>query len=334
MKLLFDKYRIRKLDDIEYHKNIANILKSIDVNNIPHMLIYGPDGCGKKTLLYSFLGYEKKKKMTKRIKTSSKEIPFTMYWNSKYIEFDVKEMGMYGKFIIRDIIQSLAQTRQIINDKPKLVILHHVELLSMESQYILNNILESHLINCKFILVSDSINNINISLQSNCLCLRINSISEENIRKFLLKIIEENKINITKEQMNILIKNCNRNLKKAILELETFLLIKTQKKTINQTKIDSIIKLILKKKITLNVISKITNFLYEFVMDNNMSTNTILIQIYYGILEKLDKSDIEKKKKLTEIAVEYDVRLIEGSKDIMHIQAFIFNVVSIIKGEE
>ena len=46
--------------------------------------------------------------------------------------------------------------------------------------------------------------------------------------------------------MNILIKNCNRNLKKAILELETFLLIKTQKKTINQTKIGSIIKLILK----------------------------------------------------------------------------------------
>ena len=84
----------------------------------------------------------------------------------------------------------------------------------------------------------------------------------------------------------------------------------------------------------MNVISKITKLLYEFVMDNNMSTNTILIQIYYGILEKLDKSDIEKKKKLTEIAVEYDVRLIEGSKDIMHIQAFIFNVVSIIKGEE
>ena len=69
MKLLFDKYRIRKLDDIEYHKNIANILKSIDVNNIPHMLIYGPDGCGKKTLLYSFLCYEKKKKIKKRIKT-------------------------------------------------------------------------------------------------------------------------------------------------------------------------------------------------------------------------------------------------------------------------
>ena len=266
--------------------------------------------------------------MIKRIKTSSKEIPFTMYWNSKYIEFDVKEMGMYGKFIIRDIIQSLAQTRQIINDRPKIVILHHVELLSMESQYILNNILESHLINCKFILISNSINNTNISLQSNCLCLRISSISEENIRIFLYKI------NVTTEQINTLIKNCNRNLKKAILELETLLLIKTQKKTINQTKIDSIIKLILKKKITLNVISKITKLLYEFVMDNNMSTNTILIQIYYGILEKLDKSDIEKKKKLTEIAVEYDVRLIEGSKDIMHIQAFIFNVVSIIKGEE
>mgnify|MGYP001171798912 CR=1 FL=1 len=76
MKLLFDKYRIRNLDDIEYHKNIANILKSIDINNIPHMLIYGPDGCGKKTLLYSFLGYEKKNKNDEKNKNFFKRNSF------------------------------------------------------------------------------------------------------------------------------------------------------------------------------------------------------------------------------------------------------------------
>ena len=74
MALLFDKYRPKNLDEIKYHKNISNILKSFDINNIPHILMYGPNGSGKKTLLYSFLGYDKKTRVTRTIKTFSNYI--------------------------------------------------------------------------------------------------------------------------------------------------------------------------------------------------------------------------------------------------------------------
>ena len=331
--LIFDKYRPRSLDEIRYHKNIANILKNIDSENIPHMLIYGPDGSGKKSLLYSFLGYGKKTRISKRIKTSSKEIPFTMYRNDTYVEFDIKEMGMYGKFIIRDIIQQFAETRQIIeNKKHKIVVLHHIEMLTEESQYILNKIIETNIINCKFILISNTLGNIIAPLQSCCLPLRINALSNSEITEYISEIIKkEDKFNITDEQKKKIVNISNRNCKIAVLQLETYSLIRSHKITLNQTKIDNIIKLILKKRITLNVISKITTFLYEFIMDNNISSNYILLKIYYGILDKIDKNDFEKKRRLTDIASNYDYRLIRGSKDIMHVQAFIFDIITIIQ---
>ena len=237
MKLLFDKYRPRKLDDIRYHKEIANILKTLDINNLPHILMYGPHGSGKKTLLYSFLGYDKKTRIIQRIKTSSKEIPFTMYRNKIYIELDIKEMGMYCKFIIRDILKNMAETRQVSNNLQKIIILHHCELLTIESQFILNKILELHSVNCKFILISNTINNIMSSLQSNCLCLRIQCPSQEEIRNHIVEIInKENNINLSVTQLEKLLSDNHRNLKTAILQLEICDLIKSQKASINKKK--------------------------------------------------------------------------------------------------
>jgi replication factor C subunit 3/5 len=328
MKLLFDKYRPRKLDDIRYHKEIANILKTLDLNNLPHILMYGPHGSGKKTLLYSFLGYDKKTRIIQRIKTSSKEVPFTMYRNQIYIELDIKEMGMYCKFIIRDILKNMAETRQVSNNLQKIIILHHCELLTIESQFILNKILELHSINCKFILISNTINNIMSSLQSNCLCLRVQCPTQEEIRNHIVEIIDkENNINLSVTQLDKLLSDNHRNLKTAILQLEICDLIKSQKASINKKKIQEIVKLILKKRTTLTTITKITSFLYEFIMDNNINSNYILLNIYYQLIEYLDKNKINKYVEITKIASKYNMRLIQGSKDIMHIQAYIFSLI-------
>ena len=66
-------------------------------------------------------------------------------------------------------------------------------------------------------------------------------------------------------------------------------------------------------------------------MDNNISSNYILLEIYYRILNKINNDDLKKKKLLTNVASKYDYRLIRGSKDIMHVQAFIFDVIGILQ---
>jgi len=328
MKLLFDKYRPKNLDEIRYHKEVANILKTLEITNLPHLLIYGPKGSGKKTLLYSFLGYIKKTRVIQKIKTSSKEIPFTMYRNGRFIELDIKEMGMYCKFIIRDILKNMAETKQVSNNLQKIIVLHHCELLTIESQFILNKIIETHSFNCKFILISNTINNIMSSIQSNCVCLRVQSPSQEEIRNHILEIINENEIKISTPQLDELLEINNRNLKTSILQLEIFNLIKSNKISINEKKIQEIVKLILKKRTTLNVLKKITSFLYEFIMDNNINSNYILLNIYYQLIKHLDKNKINKYGEITEITSKYNMRLIQGSKDIMHIQAYILNLIN------
>ena len=59
MTALYNKYLPKKLEDIKYHPNTMEILNEIDKTNIPHMIFYGTNGCGKKMLLNAFFGHYK-----------------------------------------------------------------------------------------------------------------------------------------------------------------------------------------------------------------------------------------------------------------------------------
>jgi len=50
MALWVDKYRPRTLNDLHYHNDLSERLRSLaSSGDFPHMLFYGPTGGGKKT---------------------------------------------------------------------------------------------------------------------------------------------------------------------------------------------------------------------------------------------------------------------------------------------
>eukprot|EP00660_Eupelagonema_oceanica_P015941 gene15941-11330_t len=49
-----EKYRPKEVDKVLGHKDIiATIRKLIDVNKMPHLLLYGPAGTGKTTTIHA-----------------------------------------------------------------------------------------------------------------------------------------------------------------------------------------------------------------------------------------------------------------------------------------
>ena len=57
MALWLDKYRPKRLSKLDYHKNQATYLERLVKNggDIPHLLVYGPSGAGKKTRVMALL---------------------------------------------------------------------------------------------------------------------------------------------------------------------------------------------------------------------------------------------------------------------------------------
>lgn len=55
-KLWVDKYRPKKLEELDYHKDLTTSLRKLGhAEDFPHILFYGPNGAGKKTRVMGFL---------------------------------------------------------------------------------------------------------------------------------------------------------------------------------------------------------------------------------------------------------------------------------------
>ena len=326
MNLLFRKYLPKNLDEIKYHDNIKKILQGLDIRTIPHLIFYGSRGSGKKSLLYAFLGYYKKKSVIRTIKTT-KEIKFTMYKNSVYIEFDVKEMGMYDKFIIINMIKELAKTKHVCHNTIRIIVLHHAECLSLQAQYILRKIMEIYVTNCRFILVCNQINKLVRVLKSRCVCLRIKCPTSEDIDIFVKKIIKEEKIDMGDMDIDSLI-NGDRNMKNVIFKLDLFKYHKLCRTDIDQ-KLNIILNLMMLWTITQEVLVSITSNIHQFVMDNNIELNTIIIILFDKIIDVTTCPN--KHKNILSLAVDCEHKTINGAKQVIHVQNFIFGCIKILR---
>lgn len=56
MSLWVDKYRPQRLDRLDFHTQLNQMLEQLSVSNdLPHLLFYGPSGAGKKTRILALL---------------------------------------------------------------------------------------------------------------------------------------------------------------------------------------------------------------------------------------------------------------------------------------
>ena len=329
MSSFYNKYRPNNLNEITYHDNSIKILKNLDKNNIPHLIFYGQGGCGKKTLLYSFLNNTTKKKCFYKYKTSNKEIQFTLLKSDNIIEIDIGEMGIYNKFVIRDVIKEFAQTKKVDNNAIQIIVLHHTELLDKEAQYILRRIMELYIHNCRFILLCNSINKIIKPLRSRSLCIRINCLEDNDIFKELKIIKEKENIRISDETLHNIIKLSERNFKICILQLEYYTIKKSTKINEYDNLLLALTKYVNSSKITLKIFNKIDEILYKLMVNNDLNTTNIFKLIYNNFVEKFDNDD--DKVKLTFLLSKYEYNYVIGSKDIFHLQGFVYDIIHLLK---
>lgn len=338
---IYNKYKINNRNDFDKimkikYRYILDFLDSLKYNNIPNILIYGEEGSCKKTLIYNFFKNVEKNKKKIEYKINYKKINFFIYYTKYYIEFDIKQIIKYKKIVLIEFIKEINNTKNINNDL-KIIIIHNINLLGLDEQFILRKIIEKNYKYCRFILISNTINNIIEPIKSRCFLIKTPGFTKSFIKQKLNEIIKKEDIEIDNQSLNKILEISNKNLKKALLELDFYLTLKNAKKekeyiyikkNNKEILITQYIEIIKKKYINY---TELDDLLYKLLFEINIDIYTIIKYIYI----MLEKNKYNHKYLNEIIDLNYEITLeilnnINKNKLIVFLQNYSYKLNKIL----
>jgi len=168
-----------KLSLSQINKKIYEQFDIIKTNEVFNMLIVGESGCGKFTLIKTYLRekYGKDAVFFRPLK-----MDFELDGNCEYIQqstfIKLVDFSLIKKDFI-NIIKQLAETKTFFNDGYHIFIVKHFENASFKHQASLRRIIEKYQERCRFILLSSSRSNIIKPILSRFVVFNINLRKEE-----------------------------------------------------------------------------------------------------------------------------------------------------------
>ena len=296
-----EKYRPNDLNSIISHVDILNTLKNLISNNkLPHLIFYGPPGTGKTTTILA---------CAKKIYGE----------NYKSIILELNGSDERGISVVREHIKEFSNTQimlsQIMNIKCKykLVILDEADSMTIDAQFALRRVIENCSNNTRFCIICNYLTKIIPGIQSRCAVLKFSPIQFDDHYKYINNIINLEKINITADCINNIIKISEGDMRKSINILQSLFLINSNNiiitkdlyKMVGYLEPDKSIEMMnyLFEKKSLNEIY--TNIL-KFKEEYNLSINDILKELSQFLLKNTNLSTsklIEIFDKLAQIEV-------------------------------
>ena len=334
----------RNIDEIinkppdEFIKTIEELEKGTwKYANFQHLIIYGSLTTNKEFLVNLLL-----EKIYGKSGIELKEVEYTIngYGNTKtkvsikqskyHIIIEPNSNG-FDKYLIQEIIQDYAKTEllNILKYKKlfKVVVINKLDNLSYYAQASLRRTMEKYSDSCKFIFICDQLSKIIEPIRSRCILFRTSLPTKEQIFETVLQIVEKDKINVSLEDYNEIINYSQNKINNAIWLLEL------KKHDINYSDnwnilIYNIVSMILNKKNYNNkkffsVIKKIRELFYDLFI-TNIPTQTIIRLIMINLLKNVD--DLKLKINITEITSIFELRLSQGTRHIIHLEAYIIRL--------
>ncbi|GEQ68165.1 hypothetical protein JCM33374_g1832 [Metschnikowia sp. JCM 33374] len=245
MSLWVDKYRPKSLDGLTFHDNVTSSLRALaSTGDFPHLLVYGPNGAGKKTRIYGTLNelfgaqVEKLKIDVKTFTTSSnRKLEFNVLSSPYHLEITPSDMGNNDRVVIQDLLKEVASTEQVdfsnqaksaSKHRFKVVVINEAESLSRDAQAALRRTMEKYSANIRLVLVCNTISNIIAPIKSRTLLVRVPAPTPSEIADVLRIIVKKESLKLSdsdQETQDAFLENvakaADQNLRRALLSFET-----------------------------------------------------------------------------------------------------------------
>jgi len=288
-----EKYRPKTFDDIVLDPLNKQLLENIiETEHFPNLLFYGPPGTGKTTSIINMVKTYQEKK------------------NNKNLMIHLNASDERGIDIIRNQINTFVTSKSLFSNGMKFVILDEVDYMTKNAQMALRNLLQNYKSNVRFCLICNYISRIDESLQNEFVRLRFNQLPQSEIIKFLSIINQEENLNFSDENLELIQRLFNSDIRSMINYMQSNEEIIHTKKII-QHKIWTIMtQNIMKKSLDVNI-----KYINSMSIEYNIAKKNI-IKNYLNYIIRNNKqyvtseflSFVENIMHTNELNIEYTVR--------------------------
>lgn len=261
-----EKYRPSSLVGVVSHHHIITTLTNlIKSNRFPHVIFYGPSGTGKTTTILA----------------CAREIYGTEI-SSMILELNGSDDR--GINIVREQIKEFSSTSNFSSNKLKLVILDEADSMTYDAQFALRQVIENYTNNTRFCFICNYITKIIPGIQSRCVSFNFPPINDIAHKKHLLDITQKEKMTMTEECIEEIIRISEGDMRRSINVLQAMYLSKTNNNDINDLyQIIGYPNPTIKQSIIQTILNNNTSNTYfklkEIIKNNNLCVNDILKEI-------------------------------------------------------
>lgn len=341
MPFLIDEYTPTSLDDVFFHTKLYDRLyKMSQDNSIPHVILHGPLGSGKRTMTKIFLrmiygnSIDNLYTTPYNIAGSGNKIKKETIKNSDN-HIIINPTGTnFDRYIVHEIIKKYASSKTIeltqnSNSKFRTIQISNLDKLSHSAQTSLRRMIEVNASTCRFIMWCNNIDNVIGPLKSRCVCLRVPRPTNSELFSYLTYISILKNFNPKLGNLSNIVKYANGNIKTALWALQLHIL-GYNFKTNYDYAIKELVDLILNKD--LNRIDEIRDIFF-----NTMITNYNGIDILRDVMIKLVECDNLSETIKSNIIIktsEIEYNMLRGRREIIHFDSFVIQVMYIIEKDK
>ncbi|GAB9475590.1 hypothetical protein Gpo141_00012678 [Globisporangium polare] len=231
--LWVDKYRPNELSTLDFHPDVTKRLKNLaSSDDLPHLLVYGPSGAGKKTRIMALLrelygdGALKVRLEHKSFKAAGKttKVDITTVASNYHIEMNPSDVGNSDRLVVQEVLKEIAQYHLAdTNSKRqfKVVLLMEVDRLSKNAQHALRRTMEKYTATCRLVLCCNNPSKVIDPLRSRCLGIRVGAPTTDEICNILQGVCVKEGLTYNAALGKEIAHKSERNLRRALLMLET-----------------------------------------------------------------------------------------------------------------